>query len=150
MSNTPSTNTQPIFLGREISAKDRLKLQGKKPGDTPCRRDAELYSSVYLEDFDEDMFEFDHPELSSDDLKVMKNEARAEHEKYQKAATNKALELCQSCPLLTTCREWVLEVEPHDGMVYGVVGGMTALERKKTYKRAARKAKQEAKKSVPL
>lgn len=101
-----------------------------------CAEYPQVFSSPYLEDFDEVSF------LEAQEDKGIENDeavdlipaARARHEEIQPRAVAAAKDICSQCPLLAECKDWVLSLKDQSE-VYGVVAGMTLVER-----RSARRA----------
>jgi len=46
-----------------------------------------------------------------------------------------AVQVCKGCPLLALCREWVLTVEDGRGGRFGIVGGLTVMQRASWHRR---------------
>lgn len=98
--------------------------------DTPCRRNVDVFDSRFLADFDPDDYIEEHPgeELTAEDI----HRAEFLHNVAQKNAEIAARDLCGKCPVIDECRAWVLKAESNDPevLVYGVVAGLTSMERR--------------------
>lgn len=99
--------------------------------DTPCRQNVSLFSSSLLESFDSEEFRESHPEFDEDTMIEKLAIAESNHKLLSRGAVEEAVSLCAQCPLLTECAELYLRIETPSTRVYGVVGGMTAKQRRK-------------------
>lgn len=103
-------------------------------GKTPCRENVELFDSVYLEDFVPADYIEDHKgeNLTEQDI----YNAQIKHNIAHANTVVAVKSLCASCPMLESCREWVVQAEKKSP-IYGIVAGLTAEERKVKSKKAA-------------
>lgn len=101
------------------------------PEDTPCKKNVGLFSSSLLEGFDSEEFRESHPELDEDRMIEELAIAESTHKLLSKEAVKEAIALCRSCPVLDKCFELYITTETPQTRVYGVVGGMTAKQRRK-------------------
>lgn len=99
--------------------------------DTPCKRNVGLFSSSLMENFDSEEFRESHPELNEDQMIEQLAIAESNHKILSKEAVKEAIALCRTCPVLSMCFETVINTETPQTRVYGVVGGMTAKQRRK-------------------
>lgn len=109
-------------------------------GPTPCKVNPEVFSSSLLDDFDSRDFIETHPELEGDALEKALTTAEASHTILHDNAVSEAVALCKECPVIDTCRRWVLNAEK-SAPVYGVVAAMQPHERKKLRRRIERNLK---------
>lgn len=98
--------------------------------ETPCRVNIDIYDSPYLTAFDPDDYieDYDGSEAPTPEEIHL---AQFKHNIAQKNAEKAAIDLCQTCPIRLQCASWVLSTEEEGESVYGVVGGMTELDRTK-------------------
>lgn len=101
------------------------------PEDTPCKKNVELFSSSLLENFDSEEFKESHPELDEDQMIEQLLIAESNHKILSKEAVKEAISLCRTCPVLDKCFDLYINHETPSTRVYGVVGGMTAKQRRK-------------------
>lgn len=100
---------------------------------TPCRENRELYSSELMESFDSQSFIEENDHLTPDELEIQLASMEARHKMLSKGAIEKAVSLCNTCPVINECFEWVLKMEDSSpsNTVFGVVAGMTPKQRRK-------------------
>lgn len=104
-----------------------------------CSEFPQVFSSPYLEDFDETSFlEAQEDEgIENDEAVLLIPAAKARHDEIQPRAIDAAKQICASCPLLNECRDWVLSVKDQTE-IYGVVAQMTLSERRSARRTIAR------------
>lgn len=61
-----------------------------------------------------------------------------EHGEGAHAAIREARAICDTCPLLNTCRDWAIQQRPE--WLYGVWGGLTQAQRKALHPRGPQPA----------
>lgn len=94
-----------------------------------CIDEQKLFSSAFLEPFNEDNHRMDFPEATEEEVRG----ARLRHLKGSAIAIPAARKVCASCPMLKLgCTKSVLETPANE--VYGVVGGLTQETRSKMQK----------------
>lgn len=111
-------------------------LSAKKPS---CADFPQVFSSSYLEDFDEVAFlESKEDEgIENEEAILLIDSAKTAHDQIQPRAIAAAKDICATCPLLEECRDWVLSIKDQTE-VYGVVAGMTLSERRSARRVIAR------------
>lgn len=91
----------------------------------PCAQRPDVFDNPALTDFDPDNYLECNPKATEAEIQ----QSRTIHNLSQHSMTLIAKGLCNTCPVLAECRQWVLKEETNEKPVYGVVGGLSERER---------------------